>query len=280
MIRVVFVIIEGVRTSDNKNTCPVLALHTWNKAKQNVSTQHGHLGLGAGSGGQYATQLTQAGKKDEIKTDHDENIIILPIEDIIRIKVSTEVKRTVEQSKTVRIKTPPPEDLSCPDEVKKCCIKNVCCWCCKEKKVAPEHVTMKTERVEASRVIVVSIEQVEHSLLHTPSNVQVLSTANQHEFYQKNLNILEPLKFYYLHNAEFDNKNYEKNFNESETLARVVMQLKAMVGYYPDQSQLQQIIGQQYVHVFGYQPKESVPILPGEGTTETAVVRKRQPIDE
>jgi hypothetical protein len=250
-----------------------------------VSTQHGNLGSIEGSGGgwqggsQPSTILTEAGRKDQFKRDIDGNIHTIPVEDIIKIKISTEIKREVEHNKVVRIKTPPPEDSDCCNGVKKCCIRNVCCWCCTETSVAPEHVVTMKEKKTAVRVIVLTVEHLRHSLIHTPSNVRVLSTAKQHDFYEKHLAV-ETLKFYYLHNNEFEGEGYQKHFNESEALARVVLQLKAMESQYPDQSQLQQILDQQNLHLFGFEPNENMVALEGSGTVTTAVQIKRTKDDD
>jgi hypothetical protein len=269
----------------NKYTSPVLAIHTWNESIQNTSMHHGRLGLTGGSGGTWldrnksSTQLTEAGKTEEKKTDLDADIHIIPVEDIIKVKVSTEIKKAIEQNKVVRVKTPPPEDLSCTDNVKKCCIRNVCCWCCKETKAAPVHVVSMSEKAEADRKIVVTIEYLRHSLIHTPSSVQVQAEDKQHAFYHKHLEV-DSLKFYFLHNAEYDGEDYKKQLDESEALARVVMQLKAMIDQYPDPAQLQQLIFLEYSHVFGFQYTEHVPIIQGSTALHTLVRIKSAPNDD
>jgi hypothetical protein len=130
------------------------------------------------------------------------------------------------------------------------------------------------EKAKAARTIVVTIEHLRHSLIDTPSNVRVLAHEKQHDFYQKHLAV-EPLKFYYLNNAEYEGDGYKKQLEESEALARVVMQLKAMIDHYPDATQLQQIVFQQHVHLFGIEPKENILALEGSGTVAAAVQIKR-----
>ena len=224
-----------------------------------ISIQHGQLDSVQRPGNnwlernQSSTVLTEAGRRNEVQTDHDEKIYMIPVEDILRVNISTEVKRKVQTNKIVRLKTPP-EELGCCDSTKKCCIRNVCCWCCKEKRVAPQHVTETTERLEADRKIVVSIEYLRYGLVHTPSNIEVLTKEKQQEFYAEKKGDIT-LKFYYLHNEEFHNDAYQQELDESETLARVVMQLKAMKSDYPDSTQLGQILSQQHIKLFGYEPK-------------------------
>jgi hypothetical protein len=139
--------------------------------------------------------------------------------------------------------------------------------------VAPQHVIITTDKREAQRNIVVTIEHVHHSLIDTPSVVRVISNDKQQDFYQKHL-VKDTIKFYYLHNEQFEGQEYEQQLLESEAMGRVVMQLKAMIGYYPDESQLQQIIHQNHLHVFGFGPKENVPIFEGSGKVSTAVQRQ------
>jgi hypothetical protein len=81
------------------------------------------------------------------------------------------------------------------------------------------------------------------------------------------------IKFYYLHNEQFEGQEYEEQLRESEALGRVVMQLKAMIGHFPDEPQLQQIIRQNHLHVYGFAPEDNIPVFKETGTVSTAVQR-------
>ena len=295
----------GVSIGKSEYTCPILAVHTWHKTQQNVRTETGVLHTVGIQGGyssntnRNATMLRAAGDKVEFKVGVDEEIQIIPVEDIISIKIATEVKKAVEQKKTARQKSRPAEELSGCEKVKKCCMTNVFCCCCKEEVQAPDYEITMTEKEEATRIITVIIQHVGHSLVHTPSVVRVLPSDKQAEFYQKYQQV-NTLKFYYLHNETFDENEYKMNLQDSEALARIVMQLKAMgncntdelqlralvshfpdesqlkaivnrhldeshvtatVNRYPDEAQLKQMIQQNCSHRFGQMLMENIPIL-------------------
>jgi hypothetical protein len=93
--------------------------------------------------------------------------------------------------------------------------------------------------------------------------VRVLSAVKQAEFYESYLGA-KTVRFYYLYTATVDDLDYRKKLLESETLARMVMQLKAMNGHYPDGPQLEQIIQQKLLSdPFGVQPNEHLTIPAG-----------------
>jgi hypothetical protein len=213
---------------------------------------HGGYPMGRG---REATMITDAGERVQFKVGVDEEILILPIEDIISIKVSSEVKKAVEQKKTARRKNAPSEELGCCQKVKKSCF----CCCDNEVEQLPEYEVTTNQKQNATRIITVTIEHLRHSLVDTPSHVRVLSEDKKQAFYQKELGVyVDTFKFYYLHNEIFDEAEYKMHLQDSETFARIVMQLKAMINHYPDEAQLQKIIQQHYSHYFGQKLTEEI----------------------
>ena len=249
-------------------------MHTWKKTQQNKITETGVLHTVGIPGGyssnmnRNTTMLTAAGNTVEYKVGVDEEIQMIPVEDIILIKISTQVKKAVEQKKTARQKHKPAEELTCCEEVKNCCMKNFCCCCHKEKLEQPDFEITTNEKQEAARIITVTIEHLRYGLVHTPSLVHVLSEEKKAEFYEKHKKV-DTLQFYYLHNETFDENEYKMQLRDSEALARLVMQLKAMDNRYPDEAQLQKIIQQNFSHYFGQKLREDMPTLQGAGEVAT-----------
>ena len=268
----------GVPTDKNGYSCPILAVHTWKKTQQNKVTETGVLHTVGISGGyssninRNTTMLAEAGNKVEFKVGVDEEIQMIPVEDIILIKISTEVKKAVEQKKTARRKHKLAEKLTCCQEVKNCCMKNFCCCCHVEKIEQPDFEIMTNQKQEAARIITVTIEHLRYGLVHTPSLVHVLSEEKKAEFYEKHKKV-DTLQFYYLHNETFDEGEYKMQLRDSESLARLVMQLKAMHNRYPDETQLQKMIQQNFSHYYGQKLTEDIPILQGAGEVTTTTAR-------
>jgi hypothetical protein len=246
-------------------------LHTWTKSAQLTKESHGALNINDEQNSNWfgsnqpTTQLVSADVRHQGNIGIDEEIQMIPVEDIISIKVASEIKIVVDNQTTRTAKDLPPEDLSCCETLQKCCIRRVCYCCCTEKKVAPEFVenTQRTEK--AARRIVVTIKHVRHSNVDTPTNVRVLSAIRQAAFYEEQLAV-DTVKFYYLHNTEVEKNEYNKQLQDSETLARIIIQLKAMNGHYPDVPQLEQIINQQQIRLFGIELDETLPA--GNATVE------------
>ena len=147
-----------------------------------------------------------------------------------------------------------------------------------EKKVVSEQVVEEEVEKEATRAIRMTIKHLSHSLVHTPSNVAVLSADKQKEFYEKQLNV-ETLQFYYLQSGLFEETDFNNELEQSEALARIVMQLKAISGQYPDPNQLKEIIQQNYSHLFGYKHSENVAISSNNVLMHTAQASGILPIE-
>ncbi|CAF1604873.1 unnamed protein product [Rotaria magnacalcarata] len=268
----------GAHTDSNGNTCPILAIYTWHKTSQNVTQEEGQLDrLGGPPGGSLqrgqSTLLRDFSETKEFKVGVDQNIQMLAIEDILSIKVSTEVKKEAVQRTNAVLKEKPPEELTGCEKVKSCCTKTICRCCHEEVPDMPEYNKTTTLKTRANRVIMISIEYVRYGNVDTPSHIRVLSKEKQADFYHKLLHT-ETIKFYYLQSMNYDEDQFRKYLSDSETLARIVVQLKSMVGHYPDGTQLKTILEQKNVHAFGEGVSEEIQMLQGTGTTSTQIVQR------
>lgn len=255
-------IFPGVRCGDKNYTSPVLAIHTWSKDTSYVKTHAATLGTTNQSGGFFGPDrsnsvMTNVNQKAEEKLGLDENVQIVPLEDVLAVHVETVVKKATAQQTQRRLKTPPPEDHSCVETTKKWCMANVCCCCCTATVAPAQIVETKREEQSANRVILFMLDYFKHSNVHTPSTVKVLATEKQHEHFKKKLDE-EKIKFYYLHNADVNQDNFVNEMKEAEKLARIIIQIKGMSPNYPDPAQLQEIIKQQEAGFFGFASNEEM----------------------
>ena len=240
----------------------MLAIHQWDKeAKQMVRK----LGLISNANNQGSsifnassdhTTLQSATEHNHASLNMEEEILIIPVEDVIKIEIESKVNKSSNQTKETALKAPPPQNLDCCEKTAECCTQNIFCCCSPKKKVVPETVTNVTQKDEAKRIIKFKITYVTHSFVHTPSVVTVLPKEQQNDFYKKNF-ATDTVQFHYLQTEEFDNDSFKKHLLESETIVKTIMQLKAMNNNYPDPTQLQQIMAQNHVRTFGLEPVEN-----------------------
>ena len=277
MRRQSIVLLVGVQTNDNRYTCPVLAVHTWHKSGHKTEMQRSALQGTQNNGGAWSkrdrisTVLTVAGRDIEYKMGLSEDVQIIPVEDVVSVKVNSAVEKAVQHKQTTRLKTPPPEDQSCCQKVTSCCMTKVFCCCNKKRQVVPEHETMDYTAQQASRHILITVEHTRYSHINSSSVVRVLPSDKQAEFYQNHFEV-DTLQFYSLHNSAFDEQEYNEQMLASEALARFIMQLKAMVDHYPDQEQLALITRQQPVQLLGIQPMaDKVNMVDMEEVTHPAI---------
>jgi hypothetical protein len=270
----------GVRMADNMHTSPVLEVHTWKESrtqrKMHEATMTQRIALG-GMQTERDTADRHIGPSrgaEQHRIEVDEEVFVLPIESILSIKYSTEIKKGHTVAKNVRLKTPPPPvKLSCCEKIGQWCKTTFCCCgCCDDPKakvhVEPEQIMTTITDKEAERKILITIEYVHYSNIDTPSHVRVLGTTDQLEFYKEHLHI-ETLKFYLLDNYEYEQTDFDLKRMQASTLCRLVTQLKTMTGHYPDESTLQMIIGKRDNLAIGDPSKETIVPLVGPGTSTT-----------
>jgi len=196
----------------------------------------------------------------------EEKVVVIPIESILAINYSNEIKKGETEYKRVRLRTPPPQvQLSCCQEISKCC-KTF--WCCDNSKVQvhtePEEIITTISNQEAERKVLITIEYIRYSNIDTPSHIRVLSVPDQFAFFREHL-CKDTLNFYLLDSYDFEQADFDLKRMQASTLCRLVTQLKAMVGYYPDEPTLQMIIDKGDNMAIGDPPNETIGRLTGPG---------------
>jgi hypothetical protein len=206
------------------------------------------------------------------KIELEEDVLVIPIESILSIKYSSEVKKGHTEFKNVRLKTPPPPiKLSRCETIRQWCNKTFCC-CRHDSKsqvhIEPEKIMTTISGHEAERKILITIEYLRYSNIDTPSHVRVLGTTDQLAYYKEHL-FTDTLKFYLLDNRDLEPEDFDLKRMQASTLCRLVTQLKTMVGHYPDEPTLQMIIGKRDHLAIGDPPRETIQRLVGSGRTTT-----------
>jgi hypothetical protein len=204
------------------------------------------------------------------KIELDEEIQCIPIESIISIKYSGEIKKELTEQMHTRLRTPPPQyQLSCCQKLNQWCCTTFCC-CCKDSKnqvhVDSGQTIAQIIGEKGERVILITIEYIRYNNINTPSYFNALATTDAAIYYKENLHT-DTLKFYLLNNQDFDQTNFDLKRVQGATLCRLVTQLKAMAGEYPDEPTLESIIRKQEIQVIGDPPQETMNRLVGPGTT-------------
>jgi hypothetical protein len=270
----------GVRKLDNSYTTPVLEIHTWRKEMKqsnlNRTTTSQRVALGG-----LQTQRDNADRHtgplhgtEHRQIELGEEIQCIPIESIISIKYSGEVRKELTEKVHTRIPTPPPSvRLSCCQKVNQWCSKTFCCCCNKSKNQV--HIDSGRTVVEivgekGERVILISIEYIRYHNINTPSYFNALATADATSYYKDHLHT-DKLNFYLLNNQDFDQTDFNLKRAQGSTLCRLVTLLKAMDGEYPDESTLENIIDKHEIQTIGDPPKETMDKIVGHGTTTTTV---------
>ncbi len=203
----------------------------------------------------------------------DEETIMIPVESIISMKYSSEIKKGHTEFQRVVLERPQNVRLSCCQKITGWCNKTFCCCCDNSDRrihTKPEQVVTTISGEEAQRRILITIEYIRYSNIHTPSHVRVLSALDQATFYKENLHT-DILQFYLLDNCDFEQTAFDLKRMQASVLCRMVTQLKAMIGNYPDESILQTIISKHSTLAIGDPPKENLERLVGPGQVSTSM---------
>ena len=256
---------------DYTYTSPVLEIHTWRRSDTctavNETTMTKRVALGG-----MQTERDNADRHiglsrgmEHRKLEQEEQVIVIPVESIILIKYSGEVKKEETEHKNVRLKTPPPDKLSCCGKVSQWCSKTFCC-CCDDSKTQvykePEQIITTISNQEAERKILITIAYIRYSNIDTASHIRVLSTADQQSFYKDHF-YTDTLQFYLLDNYDFEPVDFDLKRMQASILCRLVTQLKTMNGHYPDEPTLEMIISRQDNLAIGDPPQETFQRLTG-----------------
>lgn len=233
--------ITGVKIGENKFSSPVVSLHTFkiNNRRSNQDV----AGLTVADPGDNGTKLPTY-HVDSITTtnfrkeDRDEKVRCIPVEDILSISFSTDVKKEYKTIETIKERVRPPKPpLGCCGRMKKS-IKETCCCCpsfpceiCQpEEPEKPEYDRSDRTEVKASRLILVEMKYIRHSNIHIPSHVQVLPDDKRIQFYKENF-FTDTIYFFLINqtDANPDENRFDVQRQEAERLIRVVVQLRNMV---------------------------------------------------
>ncbi|CAF1194839.1 unnamed protein product [Adineta steineri] len=233
-------IYPGAPTPHQTYTCPMLSIHTYRHSA-------------------HRTDFEPVSTAKEEHLASDETVLMIPVEDIIDIHYTSDVKRSVkatEHSRHVPVAA-----------------QNGCCSCC-DVDPEPQRETTVTEEKNAQRVITIHLQYSKYSNLDTVSNVRILSEADRAQFFKDKFQPNTELKFFLVNNTEFNSTNFEQKKMQAENLCRIIMQLKGMnnginnnklrihtkdnvavpavaVMSYPSPQELQQILNQPYYGIFG-----------------------------
>jgi hypothetical protein len=196
------------------------------------------------------------------REEKDAELTVIPIESILSMKYSSEVKKGQTEFKHVRLATPAPF-------VRPSCCERVCQWCktfccCNDSKIqvhtGPEQIIKTISNREAERKILITVDYIHYSNIHTPSHVRVLSVPDQAAFYKEHIDI-DTLQFYLLDNHDFEEADFDAKKMQAATICRLVTQLKSMIGHYPDEPTLDQIIGKHGILTIGDPPQGTIQRL-------------------
>lgn len=236
--------------SDNTYTCPVLEIHTWTKYTSKVSVPDVYKIQGV-TVGRIQTKQDIVNRppgsslgSHQYKVDLEEKIIIIPVESILSIKYSSELKKEETESRHIRRNIPSSSiKYSCCEKFRRCCQRTFCCRRDSKKQIyaKSEQIITTNSNQKAERKILITLEYARYSNIDTPSHLRVTSTAFQTNFYDQHFHV-DSLEFYLLDNNEFEKTDFDLKRMQGSILCCLVTQLKAMIGRYPDEETLEEII--------------------------------------
>jgi hypothetical protein len=129
---------------------------------------------------------------------------------------------------------------------------------------------------KSDRVILITIEYIRYNNIDTPSYFRALAPTDAAVYYKENLHT-DTLKFYLVNNQDFEQTDFNSKRAQGASLCRLVTQLKAMDGQYPDESTLENIITKHEIQVVGDPPKETMERLVGPGRTSASLEERITP---
>ena len=232
-----FQFIQGVKTSENKYSSPIISLHTYNKAqKVIIRTTKDVTIAGSNPSNPSASHQGPSSSTNTDRQEIEEKVLCIPVEDIISVSYSADVKKEYQTFETTQERPRAPKaKLGCCGRMKQCLRETFCCCpaclckVCKPLPVEqPQYDTNQIRNVTATRMILIEMKCIRHTNIHIPSHVQVLSSEKRLKFYEDKF-LVDPIEFYLVNNSEAEGENFEAKRNEAEDLSRVVVQLRNMV---------------------------------------------------
>ncbi|CAF3581062.1 unnamed protein product [Rotaria sp. Silwood1] len=250
-------IYPGVLTPNQTYTTPMLSIHTYHQSSKKTAVDYVRSQFSNKK--QFDRQLGSLATSKEEHLSSDETVIMIPVEDVINIYYTSDIKKSIKAVEYSRL-VPVASEKGC------------CDGCCK-KAPPPVRQTEIVEAKNAQRIITIHLQYSKYSNLDTVSNARILSESDRAQFYKNHFRPNEELNFYLVRNAEYDSANFDQKTAQAENLCRIIMQLKGINGgvtassvhpptkenvvvsaastCYPSPQELQQILNQPSFGIFG-----------------------------
>ncbi|UJR11462.1 hypothetical protein I4U23_015641 [Adineta vaga] len=273
---------SGVRMSNNTYTCPMLAIHLYHYEQFEGDRRLNNDRVLIDRKQEEHTYQTHQQLNEEARFNAAEDVIMIPLEDILlitytlgvskrieaetrenivdhshlnnngccsknKIEVKPYVHETISYAPSNRIVDHAARDIPIPESPS-------CCSCCRsrrKKKLFKRIKQTKTTDRHVERTITMIIEYSKYSNLDSATNTRLLSNEDQLAYYRTQFNPKSELKFYLLKETQIDPKNFDLTKTYAEILCRTVMQLKGMKNSYPSDYELQIILTQNRLGTFG-----------------------------
>ncbi|CAF0985696.1 unnamed protein product [Rotaria sp. Silwood1] len=240
----------------------MLSIHTYRQSSKKTAVDYAEAQFSNKK--KFDGQLGSLATSKEEHLSSDETVVMIPVEDVINIYYTSDVKKSVKAQEHSRIVP--------------VVAGNGCCGGCCRKASPPLRQTDIVEAKNAQRVITIHLQYSKYSNLDTVSNARILPEADRAQFYKNHFRPNEELKFYLVLNTEYDSANFDQKKEQAENLCRIIMQLKGINGSvndnrvrlitkenvevpaapicYPSPRELQEILNQPYLGIFGDVHKE------------------------
>lgn len=263
--------LTGVQKADNSYTCPILEIHTWRKEVIETNLNKVRLSQRMPSN----TRDDRIGPLRGIEhrqLELDEEIQCIPIESILSIKYTGEIRKQLTEQTHAVLEQITPRKLSCGEKFQRWC-------CCKTMNNQVHTDTGQTISQivdeKGERVILMTIEYIRYNHINSPSYFNVLPNDDAMNFYREHFH-QDVLKFYLLNNHDFDRTNFDVKRAQGATFCRLVTQLKAMVDQYPNDATLETIIRKQEIQAIGDPLQETLNRSINRNTTPLNELQRRQ----
>jgi len=188
----------------------MLSIHTYHHSSQKTNTGYAEAQF---SNKKKYRKLGPTSTLNEERLTSDETVIMIPVEDVISIHYTSDVKKSVKAAEHSRLVP---------------VVKKKGCCSCFRKTPEPQLETTIDEEKNAERVITIHMQYSKYSNLDTLSNARILTEAERMQFFKEMFQPKEELKFYLVKNTEYDSTSFEQKRAQAENLCRVLMQLKGM----------------------------------------------------
>jgi hypothetical protein len=235
----------------------MLSIHTYHHSSKKTAVDYAAAQFSNKK--KFNRRLGPLATSKEEQLSSDETVVMIPVEDVINIYYTSDVKKRIKAEEHSRL---------VPVVAQKGC----CGGCCK-KAPKPVRQTEILEEKSAQRVITIHLQYSKYSNLDTVSNARILPESDRTQFYKNQFQPNTQLKFYLVRNTEYGSDNFNQKKMQAENLCRIIMQLKGMNGgvtdsslrlptkgnvavpapaiSYPSPQQLQEILNQPSFGIFG-----------------------------